>query len=435
MHNRKIEHTHFTSTISNSAPRVVLTQGTSPFVPSQHIIDTINQHAAQLADSDLCPSTHCTESFFVLDLARVRAKFELWKEHFPNVTPFYAVKSNPHPAIVRCLAELGASFDCASPYEIALVTEQLGVSPDRIIYANPCKSRGSLHAASRAGVRMTTFDSEAELYKIASIDPSMELVLRIYTNDKDAQCSLSNKFGAHPGEWLTLLNTASRLGMNISGISFHVGSGGNDTSYRAALKDASDLVVLARACGHEITLLDIGGGFPGTCAKSANNSRGNTLAGIATIVNEALESFPHNVRVIAEPGRFFCAESQTLTAMVIAKRERQGRPQYYIANSVYSSFNCVMFDHTTMLQPESDDTEPREVSTVFGQTCDGIDEIAPSLLLPNLSVGDWLAFPAMGAYTSAASSTFNGFQLPKTVVINDEEQRAETFVALESQSY
>ena len=48
-------------------------------------------------------------------------------------------------------------------------------------------------------------------------------------------------------------------------------------------------------------------------------------------------------------------------------------------------------------------------SAVFGPTCDGLDTVLQNCSLPDLAVGDWLLFPRMGAYTSAASSTFNGF--------------------------
>ena len=48
-------------------------------------------------------------------------------------------------------------------------------------------------------------------------------------------------------------------------------------------------------------------------------------------------------------------------------------------------------------------------STIFGPTCDSIDVIARSVLLPRLSVGDWLYFQNTGAYSSAAASSFNGF--------------------------
>lgn len=49
---------------------------------------------------------------------------------------------------------------------------------------------------------------------------------------------------------------------------------------------------------------------------------------------------------------------------------------------------------------------------IWGPTCDGLDRIVEQSTLPDLQVGDWLLFENMGAYTVAASSTFNGFQRP-----------------------
>jgi ornithine decarboxylase len=48
-------------------------------------------------------------------------------------------------------------------------------------------------------------------------------------------------------------------------------------------------------------------------------------------------------------------------------------------------------------------------TTVFGPTCDSIDVVARSVLLPKMEIGDWLYFQNMGAYTMAAASSFNGF--------------------------
>ena len=59
----------------------------------------------------------------------------------------------------------------------------------------------------------------------------------------------------------------------------------------------------------------------------------------------------------------------------------------------------------------TDEDEDRHLyaSTVFGPTCDSIDVVARSVLLPKLKVGDFLYFQNMGAYTMAAASSFNGF--------------------------
>lgn len=51
---------------------------------------------------------------------------------------FSAVKCNPDPIVLEMLASLGANFDCASKGELKKILD-MGVSPKRIIYANPCK--------------------------------------------------------------------------------------------------------------------------------------------------------------------------------------------------------------------------------------------------------------------------------------------------------
>lgn len=84
------------------------------------------------------------DSFYVVDLGILVSQVYQWRRYFPRVEPFYAVKCNPDPVIVKTLATLGCNFDCASRQEIRLVQsvcEDLPRQPE-IIYANPCKGRG-----------------------------------------------------------------------------------------------------------------------------------------------------------------------------------------------------------------------------------------------------------------------------------------------------
>ena len=54
--------------------------------------------------------------------------------------------------------------------EIQLV-QSIGVPPERIIYANPCKQVSQIKHAASSGVQMMTFDSEVELMKVARAHP------------------------------------------------------------------------------------------------------------------------------------------------------------------------------------------------------------------------------------------------------------------------
>ena len=61
-------------------------------------------------------------------------------------------------------------------------------------------------------------------------------------------------------------------------------------------------------------------------------------------------------------------------------------------------------------------SEPLCACSGWGPTCDSIDVVCPVTQLPrSLSVGDWLAFENMGAYTICAASQFNGFQVSNVI--------------------
>ena len=82
---------------------------------------------------------------------------------------------------------------------------------------------------------------------------------------------------------------------------------------------------------------------------------------------------------------------------------------------MYGSFNCVHFDHDCpVFVPYTlmSDNAVYKKSTVFGPTCDSMDVLGDSYLLPDLEVGDRLYVENFGAYTCAASSNFNGFNAP-----------------------
>eukprot|EP00560_Eucampia_antarctica_P005641 CAMPEP_0197835490 /NCGR_PEP_ID=MMETSP1437-20131217/25890_1 /TAXON_ID=49252 ORGANISM="Eucampia antarctica, Strain CCMP1452" /NCGR_SAMPLE_ID=MMETSP1437 /ASSEMBLY_ACC=CAM_ASM_001096 /LENGTH=696 /DNA_ID=CAMNT_0043440957 /DNA_START=21 /DNA_END=2111 /DNA_ORIENTATION=+ len=578
------------------------------------------------------------DSFYVCDIGVVMSQFWQWRKYFPRVESFYAVKCNPDPLVIRTLAILGSNFDCASRTEFRLVQEickDLPRTPE-IIYANPCKSRVHLIEAVCKGVKIVTFDNAAEIVKCAAVSKKIKLVLRIITDDKGSQCRLSTKFGAPRQKWRPLLATAKIYGLEVVGVSFHVGSGCRDASrYELALNDAKEIFEMAEnEFGYKMTLLDIGGGFPGETHSTWNpaaldqgldihdekdvNHEGLEVEKINTIEEEKKEEgddrfmffteiaervspmldrlFPEEsgVRLIAEPGRYYVAAYSTIVTSVVSCRDnavdsmftpdavddikasndldgisrkeeeslvrrrgesfaedgnpimenileemadysklfaRQnlaqqgadvyndpldlykegfatavdllGPPEedqkdtkfhtkegmdkchltnsatnkaedaglltfaaageavndvvsqaiadssplqddyaYYINDGVYGAFNNLVFDHATVrarhfrytpsfadtvkvseidglrrlhksttpkLDLENDKDNKLYASTVFGPTCDSIDVIARSVLLPKLKVGDWLYFQNMGAYTSAAASTFNGF--------------------------
>lgn len=278
-------------------------------------------------------------AFFVADLSKVYEQFIRWRRCLPEIEPFYgkccthsfnrlsqldlnwsllldrsAVKCNPDPYVLRLLASLGTGFDCASHGEIKQVLD-IGIDPSRIIFANPCKSTSFVRHAAKSGVDTMTFDNTDELYKIARTHRGARLVVRILTDDSKSLCRLGLKFGAPLATVPALLSTARQLGLNVVGVSFHVGSGCYDSNaFEDAIARASQAFGMGIEAGYRFTLLDVGGGF-----ESPNFEQ------TATVLSRAIQTyFPRakqqGVQIIAEPGRYFVSEAFQLAANVIARR-------------------------------------------------------------------------------------------------------------------
>jgi ornithine decarboxylase len=352
------------------------------------------------------------EAFYVVDLGAVLRKYQQWVTALPRVHPFYAVKCNPNPAIVRTLASLGVNFDCASKTEIQSILGG-GVSASRIIYANPTKMKSHINYAKSSGVDLMTFDNVFELEKIAECYPESRLLLRIITDDSQSICKFSTKFGAPMDQIDTILAKAKSLNLNVTGVSFHVGSGCMSVnSFIAAIRSAHRVFQRAQNHGYNFNLLDLGGGWPGT---DDDGIRFNDIAAAIAPVLDDL--FGSEIKIIAEPGRYFVSESHTLMVNVFAKREmidenNHKKYLYYVNDGVYQSFNCIFFDHvhpTPLVFAPGVRTDNYKC-TIFGPTCDSMDCIAKDIMLPELEVGEWLYFKNMGAYTTAAASPFNGFK-------------------------
>jgi ornithine decarboxylase len=390
---------------------------------SKALIQKVLQEQIARINLDTCEPGE-EDAFYVADLGEVYRQHLRWKMNLSRVKPFYAVKCNPDREILRLLAKLGTGFDCASRAEIDLVLS-LGVSPNRIIYAQPCKTKSYLRHARKLGVRQMTFDNTDELRKIKECYSDAELVLRILTDDSASLCRFSAKYGASLSDADELLHLARDLGLNVIGVSFHVGSGASDpNSFGKAVKDARYVFDRASDLGYDLTLLDVGGGFVD-----------ETFEMFAGNLNEAIdEHFPAHIRVIGEPGRYYASNAFTLATNIIARREVVGdNPDdkgymLYLNDGVYGNFSNIIFDHQhpvpQILSPISGGGRLTEYS-IWGPTCDGIDVITDRYFLPGvLNIGDWLYFENMGAYTKCSATKFNGFSDDHEVIYISSEPGA-----------
>ena len=101
----------------------------------------------------------------VISLEHIEENYNLLCKHIPRLKVFYAIKANSAKCILEKLIKLGSNFDVASAGEIRLLSK-MGVSGEKMIYANPVKTIEGLIEASKVGIKRFTFDSENEIDKI-----------------------------------------------------------------------------------------------------------------------------------------------------------------------------------------------------------------------------------------------------------------------------
>jgi ornithine decarboxylase len=368
----------------------------------------------------------------MMDLEKVAIQYRRWIECFPTIEPYYAVKCNPDLVLVRYLQSLGVQFDCATSAEMDLIVNQLGHPADKVVYSNPCKLPSHIRFAADCGVRLTIVDNKDEIWKIKRNHPHAQVLLRLSCLDTSSLCPMSCKFGASDDNVRPLLEYAVEVGLEVVGVHFHVGSGCSDPqTYQRALLDARRAFDIGIELGHDMHVLDLGGGWPGlnpndnTCKTSSGIDFEQIALGINSLIDELFPNDPSSpqYRIMAEPGRFFTAGSTALLSYIHSKsvlmnEYGQKNIRYYLNDGLYGVFNSVIFDHQHPTPETLDHFSEDEVTSrgmpasaaIFGPTCDGFDKVTGNAdNLPEMELGERLVWLSMGAYTNAASTTFNGF--------------------------
>jgi ornithine decarboxylase len=359
----------------------------------------------------------------IIDHDLLRKNYAEFRRHLPKVQCYFAVKANAEPAIIRTFYKVGASFDVASLPEFMLVYDNIKHLPakrqqdfiwDKIIYANPTKPKETLLALDRYKP-LVTYDNLNELKKIRQYAPHAGVVLRLRVDNTGSQCELSSKFGCAPGEAVDLIRAAFKLGLVVEGLSFHVGSQcTNFQNFVQALNTAAAVMQESKSRGHEIKILDIGGGFP-----APYNRHVRPFRELTRVINTEIDRlFAPDIQILAEPGRFLVATAATSLARIIGNAVRDGKRCYYIDDSVYHTFSGIIFDHC-QYHLKAFRKGKTEICAVFGQTCDGLDVISQSEQLPDLEIEDLVYSENIGAYSNASATQFNGFLPAQVIHINE----------------
>lgn len=352
--------------------------------------------------------------FLLMDREKVKEKVSIIGQNIKNSRVFYAVKANPDDEIIKLADELNMGFEIASEGELKMLSS-IGVKPERIISSNPVKSLKFLKMAASYGVNYFSYDSVDEVDKLVRFVPGCNVYVRLSVPNEGSEWPLSKKFGIELDDAATLLSYAKNKGLNPVGITFHVGSQcTNIYNWNTALDKANALWKIAERNGIRLSLLNIGGGYPIKYTKNVVN-----VETIEKNVNNLIyEKFPMDTEIFIEPGRAVVGDAGIFVTSVIGKARRADENWLYIDvgvfNGLMESVGGIKYSY---LVEGSRQTKYKKKWTIAGPSCDSFDVIDKDVALPEPDVGNMILIFSSGAYTISYASEFNGFSIPKTILL------------------
>lgn len=372
-----------------------------------------------------------SEPLLIMDGGHIERVLGYFKRFLAGFKIFYAVKANSSASLIEFLCNQGVSFDVASAGEVKQI-QLAGADKSSLIFSNPIKSHQAIEILFRERISSCTVDCLGDVErigqfrKINGITWSPEIFVRIKVQSRDVQIDLNEKFGCSEEEALEILRSCCRLGLNVNGIAFHVGT----QSYRTEnyVRGIATSIKLAEQAldemGVVINKINIGGGFPDSLHLADNNScHEDYFMRLRRACEPALQ---RGFVLCCEPGRVLVSCAGTLVSTILDTRLRDNKRWIYLNDGIYGSFSGKYFDHKHFCNNFFPIFPRRVVRTesvvVAGPTCDSIDIIEWDVSLPaSLKYGDQLASVNMGAYSTVCGSSFNGFGPARVTLLTKSE--------------
>lgn len=352
-----------------------------------------------------------TTPCLIIEHEKILEVLSTFVKHFGRDSVFYAIKANSDISVLRLLNDNMANFEVSSCAELNIL-QNMRVPGQRIISAAPIKTKEFVRLAFEAGLNYFVVDSVDEVRKIATYAPRSSVVIRLTVSNKGSEWPLERKFGVATRQAIELLEEAQRLELATWGFSFHVGSQCiRPDTWKDAIRKVGLAWRIAEKKGIRLQGLNIGGGFPIKYIRSVIS-----IDEIVKIIMASIrEEIPKVKRILVEPGRALVGEAGTIVATVIGKSIRNKERWLYVDAGVFNALTEVLGGIHYPMEAQRPGKQIKW--KVAGPTCDSMDIVSEQEWLPNLNIDDRVVFKSAGAYTTVYASTFNGYQIPPTILI------------------
>jgi diaminopimelate decarboxylase len=353
----------------------------------------------------------------------IRAQARAYRAAAPGAVVVYGTKAFANVALLRVLAEEGVGADVSTLGELAFAREA-GIVGERILFHGNNKSEDELRGAAEAGATVV-LDAPDEPSRAAAAGVRRALVrltpgVEAVTHQSIQTAHDESKFGLAPDAALAAIAEARKLGLDVAGVHFHVGS-------QLARVEESIVAVdrLLAFCdradaelGWKPQVLDIGGGL------GIRYTREEHVPDIADFIPPLVARLPAGIQVVLEPGRSLVGRAGVTLYRVGVVKESGGVSYVAVDGGMSDNPRPQLYGarYEALLANRADELADG-VFRIAGKHCESGDVLIDAVALPRPRRGDLLAVPATGAYTLAMASTYNGVPNPAAVLVAEGESR------------
>ena len=349
---------------------------------------------------------------YVYDLATVRERARALRGD-PVDRPFYAIKANAHPAILRALVEEGFGLECVSQGELEHAFASVpGLAPERVLFTPSFAPRREYEAAFARGAHVNvdaieTLQRWPELFRGRSIGLRLDLGHGDGHHEKVVTGGAEAKFGLPLSRFDAFVAEARRLGARIAALHAHLGSGIEDPRHWREVY--ATLAALAEGLD-SVETIDVGGGLPIPYTPDAEPF---DLAAWRAGLAEVKAAYPR-YRLAIEPGRYLVAEAGVLLASATQVVEKDGVRRVGLDAGMNALMRPALYDAWHAIHNLSrPDDEGTVAFDVVGPICESSDVLGRARLLPVATAeGDTMLIADAGAYGMTMANTYNLRALP-----------------------
>ena len=353
----------------------------------------------------------------------IRAQARAYRAAAPGAVVVYGTKAFANVALLRVLAEEGVGADVSTLGELAFAREA-GIVGERILFHGNNKSEDELRGAAEAGATVV-LDAPDEPSRAAAAGVRRALVrltpgVEAVTHQSIQTAHDESKFGLAPDAALAAIAEARKLGLDVAGVHFHVGS--QLARVEESIVAVDRLLAFCDRADAEIgwkpQVLDIGGGL------GIRYTREELVPDIADFIPPLVARLPAGIQVVLEPGRSLVGRAGVTLYRVGVVKESGGVSYVAVDGGMSDNPRPQLYGarYEALLANRADELADG-VFRIAGKHCESGDVLIDAVALPRPRRGDLLAVPATGAYTLAMASTYNGVPNPAAVLVAEGESR------------